>query len=258
MSKLAKWGTGAAILAFLLWRCGKGTDNGRTSVVTSVAPSSPPPSPPTPPAPPSPSSAFDSLWASASPGLSNYRPYLALKLSKAAYCAYLSDNHESCGDQFEPDKQYKQDLETAKVIRDSTWRAEIDEGFGNIAFRGKIGPGTFDVKRSILPFVITWPINLGESYYGLEASKRRLAVDGAIWKETPEQIAELKFADGAAARGWKEGYRRARMVFKITDAVTQPYTLLIIKEKGLQLRELDDSKEGAVLAEDLAEPTGTK
>jgi hypothetical protein len=44
------------------------------------------------------------------------------------------------------------------------------------------------------------------------------------------------------------------MVFKITDATGGgPYPLLIIKELGLQLRELNGAKPETVLAEDLAE-----
>ena len=235
--------TAAVSIVAMAVACSKSTggetDRQQASATASVAP------------PPGPASAFDALWASAATR-DTYRPYLALKLSKTVYCNYLEGHAASCGDQFEPDKQYKQDLSDGKVIRDSIWRAEISEGFGNIAFRGDIGPGAFDVKRSVIPFSITWPIRLGEGdkVDQVEAAKRRLPIDGEgiLWKETPERIAGLKFADGAAARKWSEGgLRTARIVFKITDAVMGRDPLLIINVLGMQLR--DDE---GVLAEDLA------
>lgn len=196
-----------------------------------------------PGAPPSP---FEGLWATASTR-DNYRPYLALKASRTAYCAHLVENSESCGDQFEPDKQYRKDAEDAKLIRDSIWRTEVTEGFGNIAFRGNIGPGPFDVKRSTISLNITWPIELGRASNRIEAAKHRLpVVDSVLWKETQEQLADFTFTDGAIAREWRAQYRTARFVFKLTDSVMgPPRPLLIIKVLGMQIRGPD----GTVLRE---------
>lgn len=192
--------------------CSKSTrgegDGQLPSVTVSAAPSRSSP----------PASAFDALWGSAQQRdrFTSFDAALTAFVPKSAYCG-----KHNCGDQFEPDKKYKDDVAEGKTIVATTWRLEIEDN----ALR--VGP--FNAQANSIPFLVTWPIN--ENYSQFATRKG--------WPARDEKLAEMKFRDGAEARSWSENNDRFywRMVFNIVGGATDSFGegVLLVKILGQQI-----------------------
>jgi len=181
------------------------------------------------------SSSFDTLWSQAQEEAPPLAAPMAVFLKKATFCSRFT-----CGDQFEPYKEYAPLVEKGKETINSLWRFEVRQKVGVFSLdQANVVVGDFDLKAKTIPLLVRWPVVVDHTMYSTKKPKYE---GGGLWVRALEKVHAVQFADGSEARDWAQKHQEifVRYVFQITGGVMNPdkygEDVLIVKVLGRQIR----------------------